>query len=97
MHRCLEVADILRVVFEHAYKEGQLGYGRQATSSLSLGCRFFHQVGSPILWSVLWSRRPLIKCMPGDVWVEELLELEDDEDDDPLNDSGTRLVCPTFI
>ena len=94
MHRCLEVAEILRVIFEHTCQVDILGYyDRETTSSLSLGCKFFHEVGAPILWSTLWSLRPLIKCMPGDVWTEEPVERQDDDEDNDDNESGTRLVC----
>lgn len=87
MHRCLQIPEILSLIFNETYVEDVDKLGD--TSSLSAVCKLFHEVGSPVLWSTLWSLRPLIKCMPDDVWQEE-----DDEGD---SDVDYRYRIRTFI
>ncbi|OBZ68399.1 hypothetical protein A0H81_11492 [Grifola frondosa] len=66
MHRCFIFPDILMNIFEQTYEGGYDVECRRAVASLSLACRMFHKIGVQVLWSRLFSMRPLIKCMPAE-------------------------------
>ncbi|KAH9945538.1 hypothetical protein B0H21DRAFT_744843 [Amylocystis lapponica] len=68
MHRCFNVTEILRNIFEQAFEDGKSRCCRKAVWSLSVACRAFRTVGREVLWSELHGLESLIKCMPDDLW-----------------------------
>ncbi|KAI8980606.1 hypothetical protein BD414DRAFT_420382 [Trametes punicea] len=72
MRRCLHYLDILQNICEQAYEGGYDADCRAVVAALNLTCRAIHRVAVRVLWSRLFSLRPLVKCMPTDVWTEEI-------------------------
>ncbi|KAH9945542.1 hypothetical protein B0H21DRAFT_433315 [Amylocystis lapponica] len=71
MHHCLQVPEILRIIFEKLCTVSAGAWNIRDASCLSLTCRAFHSVGESFVWKHIKSLRPLIKCMPEDVWTGE--------------------------
>ncbi|KAM5535250.1 hypothetical protein V8D89_011056 [Ganoderma adspersum] len=71
MRRCLDCVDILKNICEQAYEGGYNPDCRSTVAMLSATCRALHRVASKVLWSRIFSLRPLVKCMPAVVWIEE--------------------------
>ena len=71
MRRCLNCVVIVKNICEQAYEGGYNPDCRSTVATLSATCRAIHRVASKVLWSRLFSLRPLLKCMPPDVWFEE--------------------------
>lgn len=78
MRRCLDCVDILKNICEQAYEGGYSADCRSTVATLSKTCRALHRVASKVLWSRLFSLRPLVKCMPADVWIEEVQDATGD-------------------
>jgi hypothetical protein len=76
MHRCLEIQEILRMILQYLYDDGNLG----TIASMAVTFRGFHVPAIDVLWrSVAFEY--LIRCLPTDLWylqppLEELAEAE---------------------
>lgn len=77
MRRCLLCPDILKNICIQAYEGGYDPDCRAAVAALNATCRAFSRIATKVLWSRIFSLRPLVKCMPPDVWVEELSDATD--------------------
>ncbi|KAI0756071.1 hypothetical protein C8Q80DRAFT_5724 [Daedaleopsis nitida] len=75
--QCLQCPDVLKNICEQAYEGGYDPDCRATVGALNATCRAFHRVASKVLWSRIFSLRPLVQCMPADVWVEEVLDVTD--------------------
>ncbi|KAI0801524.1 hypothetical protein C8Q74DRAFT_498797 [Fomes fomentarius] len=76
IRRCLDCPYILKSICLQAYEGGYDPDCRAAVGALNATCRAFHRVASNVLWSRIFSLRPLVKCLPSDVWVEEVVEVD---------------------
>jgi hypothetical protein len=63
MHPCLQVTDILHLIFQDvsAFKGGH-------TLKLALTCQHFKHHALSLIWKSLESLLPLLKTMPSDLW-----------------------------
>ena len=77
IRRCLDCPYILKTICVHAYEGGYDPDCRATVAVLNATCRAFHRVASKVLWSRIFSLRPLIQCMPSDVWLEEVVDATD--------------------
>ncbi len=77
MRRCLLCPDILKNICLQAYEGGYDVECRATVAAFSATCRAINRIASKVLWSRIFSLRPLVKCMPPDVWVEEVLDTTD--------------------
>ncbi|KAH9914895.1 uncharacterized protein BXZ73DRAFT_54666 [Epithele typhae] len=77
MRRCLDCVDILRNICEQAYDGGYNPENRAAVAALNATCRAFSALASKVLWSRLFSLRPLVKCLPTDVWHTDVQNVMD--------------------
>lgn len=41
-------------------------------AALGATCRAIHRVAVKVLWSRLFSLRALVKCMPAELWAEDV-------------------------
>ena len=71
MRRCLDCPAILLNIAEQVYEGGYDTDCRVAVAALGSTCRAFREVAEKVLWSRLFSLRPLIRTMPEDVWHED--------------------------
>ncbi|KAI0370117.1 hypothetical protein BV20DRAFT_1036126 [Pilatotrama ljubarskyi] len=71
MRRFLHSPDVLKNICEQAYEGGYDPDCRATVAALSATCRAIHRVATAVLWSRLFSLRPLLKCMPEDLWAED--------------------------
>ncbi|OJT13953.1 hypothetical protein TRAPUB_9492 [Trametes pubescens] len=77
MHLCLHSPDVLRNICEQAYEGGYDPECRATVAALGATCRAIHRVAVKVLWSRLFSLRALVKCMPAELWAEDV---QDDPD-----------------
>ncbi|KAI0352219.1 hypothetical protein OH77DRAFT_1498095 [Trametes cingulata] len=87
MRQFLQSPDVLRNICEQAYEGGYDPDCRATVAALSATCRAIHRVATTVLWSRLFSLRPLVKCMPEDLWTEEIHCTDDPE--------AERSICLT--
>ncbi|KAI0673999.1 hypothetical protein C8Q78DRAFT_1068180 [Trametes maxima] len=78
MLQCLRSPDIIRNICDQAYEGGYDPDCRATVAALNATCRAIHRVAAQVLWSRLFSLRPLVKCMPEDLWREDM---QDDDSD----------------
>ncbi|KII91573.1 hypothetical protein PLICRDRAFT_28183 [Plicaturopsis crispa FD-325 SS-3] len=66
MHHCLNVAEILKIVFDYVFDDAVTG----ASSVLAgaLACKAFQGPAFDVLWHTQPSMIHLVKCMPADLW-----------------------------
>ena len=65
MHRCLEITEILKCIFNN------LNYpSRRSLYALVLVSKGFHEPALDILWEWDGSVLPLVKTLPVEVWEE---------------------------
>lgn len=79
MHRCLEVQELFQEIVEYVLEEPstvQPGDDRKSVANVALACRAFYGGATDVLWSNLDNLFPLIKCMPKDLWEEEVVREE---------------------
>ncbi|GBE84834.1 predicted protein [Sparassis crispa] len=69
MHRCLQLPELLCIIFELIYTEDWDGL--QTLAALSVTCRTFHDIALDVLWYWQPNIGPLVRCFPPDVWTEE--------------------------
>ncbi|KAI0776330.1 hypothetical protein BD413DRAFT_491354 [Trametes elegans] len=72
MSQCLRRPTIVKNICHQAYEGGYDPDCRAVVAALSATCRTIYAVARGVLWSRIFSLRPLIKCMPPDVWAESL-------------------------
>ncbi|KAJ8495086.1 hypothetical protein ONZ51_g1908 [Trametes cubensis] len=72
MRRLLHSPDILHNICEQAHEGGYDADCRATVAALNATCRAIHRVAVKVLWSRLFSLRPLVKCMPADLWTENV-------------------------
>lgn len=72
MHLCLHSPDVLRNICEQAYEGGYDPDCRATVAALGATCRVIHRVAVKVLWSRLFSLRALVKCMPAELWAEDV-------------------------
>jgi hypothetical protein len=49
--------------------------------ALAATCKTFRDPALQIIWSHLANISPLIRCLPDEIWMEEVISLNDDPDD----------------
>jgi len=69
MHECLEVLDIIRLIFE-AVRDDPSRVASQTLIDLAVTCRSFHDVALDTLWFKQTSLVPLLKILPRIFWKE---------------------------
>ena len=69
MHECLEVFDIIKLIFE-AVQDDPSRVASQTLISLAVTCRAFHDVALDTLWFKQTSLVPLLKILPRSFWKE---------------------------
>jgi hypothetical protein len=70
MHRCLEIPEILGLIFDSILNDAPSGESRRTVSALAVTCHGFKDIALDALWYTQTSLVPLIKCMPNDLWRE---------------------------
>ncbi|KAI0640308.1 hypothetical protein C8Q77DRAFT_1046209 [Trametes polyzona] len=88
MHRCLYSPEVVKNICEQAYEGGYDPDCRATVAALGTTCRSIHRIAVKVLWSRLFSLRPLVKCLPEEVWIEEIRDV-----DTPKN-NGISLARP---
>ena len=66
MHRCLEITEILKIVFDNLDYSSR----RRSLYALALVSKRFHEPALDILWEWDGSVLPLVKTLPVEVWEE---------------------------
>jgi hypothetical protein len=69
MHRCLAIQDILRLIFESF--DPHNSDDNYSLVALAFTCHTFEEPALDYLWHTQTSLRPLLKCLPQDMWEEE--------------------------
>ena len=69
-HRCLEIPEILGLIFDSILNDAPSGESRRTVLALALTCHGFKDTALDVLWYTQTSLVPLIKCMPSDLWRE---------------------------
>ena len=70
MHDCLQIVEILSLIFEHVYIHPEDGI--KIISALAATCTQFRDPAVEILWHSLPNLLPFVRCLPSDAWeVEE--------------------------
>ena len=64
MHQVLETPELARLIIRS-------GRTRATTLALALTCRAFLEPSMDILWEVLMSLAPLVRCLPSDLWTTD--------------------------
>ncbi|KAH9854481.1 hypothetical protein C2E23DRAFT_726557 [Lenzites betulinus] len=82
--------DIVRNICEQAYEGGYDPDCRATVAAFGAAHRSIHRVAVKVLWSRLFSLRPLVRCMPAELWTED-----GEESDDSLS-STISLTRPPF-
>jgi hypothetical protein len=74
MHRCLEIEEILRLIFE-IVSENNSEYSERKGSlaALAITCRLFSAIALDLLWSTMPSLAPLVMSLPTHFWKESEL------------------------
>jgi hypothetical protein len=67
MHHCLNIGEIVRVIFGLVDAKGDL-------AALAATCELFRDLALELLWASLDSFAPLIRCLPDDIWSEDSLQ-----------------------
>jgi hypothetical protein len=69
MHHCLEIDEILRLIFEEV-SENCRQWGKRDGSlvALALTCRVFSGIALDLLWSAMNTLAPLVMCLPAHLW-----------------------------
>ncbi|OCH91361.1 hypothetical protein OBBRIDRAFT_526513 [Obba rivulosa] len=67
MHRCLSVAEIVRVITDHLPASDT--YGRAALASLARTCRTLHEPALDALWYHQDDLFNILRCLPSDSWT----------------------------
>lgn len=70
MHHCLEIPEILDLIFDSVLNDAPSGDSRRTMLAVALTCHGFNGVALNVLWHTQTSLVPLIKCMPDDLWRE---------------------------
>jgi hypothetical protein len=65
MHRCLDVQEIILIIFH-------LTTTKRDLAALAVTCKTFRDPALEILWSELNEFSPLARCLPNDIWKEEI-------------------------
>ncbi|KAF8056288.1 hypothetical protein FPV67DRAFT_1658408 [Lyophyllum atratum] len=65
MHPCLEIVEILRLVFACVYDDYD---GLRDMPALAVTCRTFYDPACDVIWQTLRSLAPLVRCMSADTW-----------------------------
>lgn len=90
IRRCLDCPCILKNICLQAYEGGYDPECRAAVGALNATCQAFHRVASKVLWSRIFSLRPLVKCLPSDVWVKEVVDVDVDVTNSPSRSAIVR-------
>lgn len=69
MHHCLEIAEILKIIFNN-FSESNIVHHRRSLYALALVSKAFHEPALDILWRSQESILRLIKTFPVEVWEE---------------------------
>ncbi|KAF8064868.1 hypothetical protein FPV67DRAFT_1781931 [Lyophyllum atratum] len=67
MHPCLKIVEILRLVFNFLYYDGDHS-GPKDMAALATTCQAFYNPACDVLWHTLPSVAPLVRCMGADIW-----------------------------
>ncbi|RDB23316.1 hypothetical protein Hypma_009322 [Hypsizygus marmoreus] len=79
MHECLRINEILSNIFEHLFEQRPPGLDpvfdcdidpEKALFRLAITCRTFTEPALDELWKVQRVLKPLIRCMPADLWSD---------------------------
>ena len=65
MHHCLYIEEIICIIFSLSTKRDLV--------SLAATCKTFRDPALRILWRCLEDLSPLIRCLPVDIWIEEVV------------------------
>lgn len=65
MHHCLEIPEVVHLVFS---KLTPIGAGAKDLAALARTCTTFHDIALDALWWYQYSIVNLIRCMPADLW-----------------------------
>ncbi|KII88738.1 hypothetical protein PLICRDRAFT_54566 [Plicaturopsis crispa FD-325 SS-3] len=77
MHRCLAIPEILAMIFEQVpCGEMPTAVGKRDLAALARTCKLFSPFALDLLWSVQEGLRPLVRCMPSDLWMERDMSTE---------------------
>lgn len=71
MHPCLNVQEILWIIFDSLLNDAPSRENTSALISLAITCHTFEHMALDILWRTQRNLVPLIKCMPTDLWTED--------------------------
>ncbi|KDR69820.1 hypothetical protein GALMADRAFT_77082 [Galerina marginata CBS 339.88] len=71
MHDCLQVQDIVDLIFTRVDQDSPARIGKQDLLSLALTCRDFQETALDILWHTQTNLVQLIKTLPRRSWTEE--------------------------
>lgn len=71
MHPCLEVQEILDLIFTQVYHDYPGRASRHDMTSLALTCHYFAETSLDVLWHTQSNLVPLIKTLPNRCWEEE--------------------------
>jgi hypothetical protein len=67
MHHCLDIPELICIIFE-------LVSSNRDIVALALTCKTFRDPALRTLWAKLPSFDPLVRCLPNDIWKEEVKE-----------------------
>ena len=68
MHRCLQIPELLSIIFENVHKDESCGPATVA--ALARTARCFEDAALNVLWSTQLTLVPLIKCFPSELLKE---------------------------
>ncbi|KDQ62058.1 hypothetical protein JAAARDRAFT_29959 [Jaapia argillacea MUCL 33604] len=71
MHRCLQVPEILSLIFLQVEQEPG---GKKTLAALARTCHAFHDPALDVLWYEQQDFSTLLKCMPSDLWNESRID-----------------------
>jgi len=69
MHPCLLIAEL----FENIVRRVIAGDDVASVASLAITCQAFKEISLNAIWRDQANLVPLIKCMPADLWTENLV------------------------
>lgn len=67
MHHCLKVEEIVRNIADLHVSEGHKSH-KSDVAHLAFSCRTLYEPAMDALWRELVSLKPLIRCLPEEVW-----------------------------
>jgi hypothetical protein len=70
MHHCLDIPELICIIFELVRACGS----HRDIVALALTCKTFRDPALRTLWAKLPSFDPLVRCLPNDIWKEEVNE-----------------------